>query len=141
MIVNADAKSPKENNLDFDKPSWHGNTIRQRLLNKVCIKWETGCWEWMGTTIGNNNYGSMRIPQQKTAYVHRLSYVMFKGLIPIDYYVLHYCNNPKCCNPDHLFLGTQKDNIKDRDMKGRQRNRSSVKKLGYVESKKVGKPQ
>ena len=52
--------------------------------------------------------------------------------------VLHVCDNALCCNPNHLYLGTQIDNIKDRDMKGRQRNKSSVLKLGYVDSKKEG---
>lgn len=141
MIVNADAKSSiKENNLDFDKPSWHGNTIRERLLKRLC-KTKTNCWEWTGSTTGNNHYGNMRIPNKGLAYVHRLSYVMHKGKIPDGYKVLHKCDNSICCNPDHLFLGTQLDNIKDRDQKGRQRNRSSVTKLGYVGQEKEERHQ
>ena len=50
-IVNADAKSSKENHLDYDKPSWHGNTIRQRLLQKV-KQIPNGCWEWLCIVTG-----------------------------------------------------------------------------------------
>jgi hypothetical protein len=55
--------------------------------------------------------------------------------------VLHTCDEALCCNPNHLYLGTQLDNIKDRDTRGRQRNKSSVKKLGYVSAKKEGSYQ
>lgn len=142
MIVNADAKSleiPKENLVDYDNPSWHGNTTRLRFLKKIKQNPITSCWEWQGTITGNNGYGSMRIPGRQTAYVHRIAYVMYKEPIILGMQVLHACDNPICCNPDHLFLGTQEDNIKDRDMKGRQRNKSSVKYLGYVASEKEGK--
>jgi predicted transcriptional regulator len=74
-----------------------------------------GCWEWQGsTTIG---YGSFRIPgvfEGKKIMAHRAAYTAFKGeLIPDDVFVCHHCDNPKCFNPDHLFLGSQSDNIKD----------------------------
>jgi len=134
MIVQCDAK---ENTLDYDKPSWHGNTIRSRLLKKL-IKRESGCWEWQGSITGNNHYGNMRIPQQGLAYVHRLSYVMHRGPIPDNMRVLHKCDNSVCCNPDHLFLGTQEDNIKDRTMKKRTRNRYSIKQLGTVRVQEGG---
>lgn len=66
------------------------------------------------------------------------SYELYIGDIPQGYKVLHKCDNPLCVNPNHLFIGTQLDNIKDRDMKGRQRNKSSAKKLGYVSTEKEG---
>jgi len=115
MIFNLDAKSlePKENLVDFNAISWHGNTTKQRLLNKTKKNYKTNCWEWQGTVTGNNGYGSMRIPKQQTAYVHRLSYVLFKEKIPLGNKVLHKCDNPPCCNTEHLFIGTQKDNMQD----------------------------
>lgn len=143
MILNADAKSlePKENKVDFNKESWHGNTTKQRLWNKTKENFKTGCWEWQGTITGNNGYGSMRIPGKQTAYVHRLSYVLYKGPIPVGMKVLHKCDNPICINPDHLFLGTQLENIHDRDQKNRCRNRYSVKQLGTVRVQEGGMPQ
>jgi hypothetical protein len=72
-----------------------------------------GCWEYQGWRnrlgYGRCNAGS----------VHRLSYKKFKGEIPKDMNVLHKCDNPPCFNPDHLFLGTNADNIKDCMAKGR----------------------
>jgi hypothetical protein len=52
---------------------------------------------------------------------HRIIYEQTYGEIPPDLYVLHKCNNPKCSNLDHLYLGTQKDNMKDRSISGRLR--------------------
>jgi len=124
--------------INVDAKSWHGNTIRSRFEDKIMYEPMTGCWIWTGATRGNNHYGAIKISQTKSVLCHRLSYEMYKETIPSSMKVLHTCDNPLCCNPNHLVLGTQLDNIKDRDMKGRQRNKSSVKKLGYVSAKKVG---
>ena len=87
---------------------------------------------------GNNSYGGFRVNKETIKLAHVFSYELYVGHIPQGYKVLHICDNPLCVNPDHLFLGTQSDNIKDRDMKGRQRNKSSAKKLGYVSAEKEG---
>lgn len=75
------------------------------------------CWKWLGgkTKAG---YGQLGI-DRKTFYAHRLSYEMAHGPIPDNLYVLHRCDNPGCVNPDHLFLGTQTDNMRDASAKGR----------------------
>ena len=123
MIVNVDAKG----NLN--------KTIRSRFEEKYV---KQDCWFWVAGKRGNNNYGGFRVSKEKIMLAHNVSYELYVEPIPKGMRVLHTCDNPLCVNPSHLFLGTQQDNIKDRDMKGRQRNKSSVKKLGYVSPKKEG---
>ena len=81
---------------------------------------ETGCWIWLGADSGikTGEYGILRIGN-KNEKAHRLSYKLFVGEIPQGLQVLHRCDTPSCINPDHLFLGTISDNMKDRHKKGR----------------------
>lgn len=76
-----------------------------------------GCWLWIGASAGSG-YGCLSVAGRRT-YAHRLSWQAFKGAIPADRWVLHTCDVSACVNPDHLFLGTPKDNAQDRDRKGR----------------------
>ena len=78
-----------------------------------------GCWEWAASLAGKG-YGQMKLPKQrKQEYSHRLAYMIYKGPIPDGIYVCHKCDNPKCCNPDHLFLGSSQDNHDDMANKDR----------------------
>lgn len=80
------------------------------------------CWIWTGQ-IGHYGYGVMGLwdgKKLKQIRTHRLSYELHRGKIPDGLCVLHRCDNPACVNPDHLFLGTQTDNLKDMRQKGRQ---------------------
>jgi hypothetical protein len=90
---------------------------KDRLSNSVERVTETGCWLWMGY-CDKNGYGRVTLGR-KNAQAHRHSYSEFVGPIPKDMYVCHRCDVPSCINPDHLFLGTQKQNMLDRDKKGR----------------------
>lgn len=90
-----------------------------RLLRKRNVT-ETGCWEWTGWR-NNKGYGMMGIGQG-LKLCHRVSYEFYVGQIPEGHFVLHKCDNPACYNPDHLFTGTHKDNMKDMDSKGRRKN-------------------
>lgn len=83
---------------------------------------ENKCWPWRGaqTSFGYGNFGA----NGKTITASRHAYELTKGPIPkgIGYHgtvVMHSCDNPACCNPSHLFIGSQKDNNDDRDKKGR----------------------
>lgn len=89
---------------------------------------ETGCWEWRkGRSSG---YGSIRISEGLFG-AHRLSHIAFIGPIPDGMFVCHKCDNRKCTNPDHLFTGTAKDNVRDMIAKGRNNNGKRPSGLTY----------
>jgi len=89
-------------------------------IKKLKIK---KCWEWQGD-LHPNGYGyTTRYEDRKRKHVHRISYEMFKGEIPQGLYVCHSCDNRKCINPDHLWVGTAKENMQDAKRKGRLRNK------------------
>lgn len=85
---------------------------------RVQIKGQDECWEWQGQLMDNRPYGKVKYHQQHWS-AHRLAYTLANGEIPEGMNVCHACDNPKCCNPSHLWLGTHADNNKDRTAKGR----------------------
>lgn len=93
--------------------------IKFKILNTVLVT-ENGCWEWQGQK-SREGYGRFRVRGQSLA--HRISYCLFKGpLLSSKMFVCHKCDNPPCINPSHLFLGSQKDNMKDCAQKKRTKN-------------------
>ena len=83
------------------------------------------CWEYIGY-CKKGGYGQFYV-KRKPVYAHRFSYFLTYGEIPDGLNILHRCDNPRCVKPQHLFIGTQKDNILDSSMKGR-RDRKYCKK-------------
>ena len=91
-------------------------TLEQRLMDKV-TKAENGCWIWFGAH-NFDGYGHLTV-SRKVWSAHRFAYSIFTGDIPPGVCVCHTCDCPPCVNPEHLFLGTAKDNAKDKYEKGR----------------------
>lgn len=93
-------------------------TMEQRFKKKYLINEHTDCWEWTAA-INNIGYGMFRFNNNGMRTAHRVSYELHKGPIPEGQVVCHTCDNPKCVNPDHLWTGTMKDNMRDMASKGR----------------------
>ena len=103
------------------------NTVAQRLTAKL-VPAESGCIEWVGHRHRGGHgmimVGSKREGTKRMAYTHRVAWELAHGPIPVGMCVCHRCDNPPCCNPDHLFLGSQADNVADMIAKGRNRSKS-----------------
>lgn len=87
-----------------------------RFMAKVSPEPNTGCWLWTAADTGW--YGTFTIDGVQIS-APRAAYEMFVGPIPFGRVLRHKCDVPLCVNPDHLELGTQADNIRDRDVRGR----------------------
>lgn len=92
--------------------------VIDRFLRHIDMIPLCGCWIWTGS-LGSSGYGKIRMPNRTDRMTHRFAYETFVGPIPNGMQVLHRCDVKPCCNPDHLFLGTQTQNIADMYSKGR----------------------
>lgn len=102
-------------------------SIKDKLLSNI-NKSRSGCWEWT-KSLYRDGYGRIYNPDtKKSERAHRISYTVFVGSIPEKLMVCHKCDNPKCINPDHLFLGTNQENIQDSVRKGRWNHGKRFKK-------------
>ncbi len=100
---------------------------------------ETGCWIWM-KSLNNGGYGHTTFGRENSLLAHRASYEQKYGKIPNGIFALHSCDIKSCVNPDHIFLGTQQDNMTDKVNKNRQANgekhgRSKLTKEQAIEAK------
>lgn len=122
-------KCVKLEHMFLDDPGGVPFTYEQRVANFwTRVVKANGCWGWNGARgafVGKKGagYGVMRF-QTFNVQAHRFSWEIHNGPIPDGLLVLHTCDNPPCCNPDHLFLGTYLDNARDRDSKGRLNHRT-----------------
>jgi len=113
------------------KGFWQNATEEQKF-NRLKDKYEElvvkndGCWSWKRKLM-KNGYASLNQGRTKVILAHRLSWMIHNGPIINNSFVLHKCDNPPCSNPEHLFLGTPKDNSDDMISKNRKKVSSGIK--------------
>lgn len=93
----------------------------QRFMASYEVNHKTGCWMWTGG-VESKGYGRIHI-NGKRVKGHQAAWILFRGPIPEGMCICHKCDTPGCVNPDHLFLGTMADNMRDKVKKGRQSSR------------------
>ena len=94
--------------------------LAERIIANCLPEPNSGCWLWTANVNKRTGYGQVGVGHHATALAHRASYETFKGPLSSRDQVLHKCDVRSCVNPDHLFVGTHADNMRDRQEKGRQ---------------------
>jgi hypothetical protein len=110
--------------------------IFDKIMARVIIDNNTGCWNWTGPTSGNGRgggYGRMCLDSQ-TVSVHIVMFTNFFGFVPGKKQIDHKCNNRSCCNPDHLEMVTHLQNQKRRASRGRLSDDHSISDTGTCDS-------
>ena len=94
------------------------NTTETVLRRHVPVGDPSECWPWQGVRTKRQGYGVVNV-EGRQVKAHRLAYEFAKGPIPSGQIVRHACDNPPCCNPAHLLVGTHGDNARDKAERGR----------------------
>jgi len=99
-------------------------TTTEYFWSKVDIRGKDECWNWTAGKLPTG-YG-LFYRKGHSKFTHRIAWEFVNGIIPDGMLVCHHCDNPACCNPAHLFLGTDFDNMSDMIKKGRDRHLKGV---------------
>lgn len=105
--------------------------VKTRLMEKIRIPDGGGCWEWIGGK--QNGYGTIHYDGGNEP-AHRAMWRVCVSEIPAGMFVCHHCDNRRCVRPDHLFLGTQADNMRDMAEKGRSTHKLSTEDILAIRS-------
>lgn len=96
-----------------------------RFWEKVAIRSPLDCWEWQAATLQSGGYGAFRLNGQ-TKRAHRVAYFLAKGNLDPTLELLHKCNNPRCCNPNHLVQDTHAANLSQAGAEGKMTRHSGA---------------
>jgi len=105
-------------------------SIADRFWTKVDKTHPSGCWVWTGSLVrGYGQIAGMVNGKRRPVPAHRVAWELTNGPIPDGLHACHKCDNPPCCNPAHLFLGTPQENLDDARQKGRLIDGLGARKL------------
>ena len=96
----------------------HSRTMTAERFWSQVLKPDEGCWPWLGR-VNKAGYGKVGYRWRKI-HASRMAWIFAEGDPGVGLFVCHHCDNPICCRPSHLFVGTPKDNMRDMIAKGRQ---------------------
>lgn len=120
----------------YKSATWDEKVLHlKERFEKLVIKKDKDCWGWKGSVT--NGYAKISFDNLPLSG-HRAAWIIFKGVLPKKLFVCHKCNNALCTNPEHLYLGTHKQNMKDRknckrDPVGEKNGMSKLKEKQVVE--------
>jgi len=106
------------------------SALPKRFQEKIDISCENGCWRWMACTF-NTGYGRAYW-NGPDKLAHRVIYTILVGEIQNKLFCCHHCDHPHCVNPDHIFLGTQRENVHDMIQKGRGVSKLTLEKARQI---------
>lgn len=123
IIGNTREIKPRKTKTPEERKAARAKRRIEAFWSHVSITAPDKCWEWQGCINVVTGYGRFSFMGRRTHYAHRLAYEFTYGKIPGDKHILHSCDNPKCCNPSHLRIGTPKENVEDRGARGRTKSK------------------